>query len=182
LEVVNGEFRHRVAHTCPACHCARRSDAAIPYLRSCGRNWVALYAGDCRFAAIALRRHIQHNHIAARLAATDGPGCCTFTRASSPLSSERRTRPLMPPSAAAPPEQYRQKWGLPSDYPMVAPNYAERRSVLAKSIGLGRKPAPVVAPEPVEAPFQPVHRGRPPKQTATEQSIPRMTNGLLRGI
>ena len=130
-----------------------------------------------------LRRHIQHNpHRCAARAATDGPGCCTLTRASSPLSSERRTRPLMPPSAAAPPEQYRQKWGLPSDYPMVAPNYAERRSVLAKSIGLGRKPAPVVAPEPVEAPFQPVHRGRPPKQTATEQSIPRMTNGLLRGI
>jgi predicted transcriptional regulator len=37
------------------------------------------------------------------------------------------------------PEQYRQKWGLPSDYPMVAPNYAEQRRVLAKSIGLGTK-------------------------------------------
>lgn len=35
------------------------------------------------------------------------------------------------------PEQYRQKWGLPPDYPMVAPNYAERRSALAKEIGLG---------------------------------------------
>ncbi len=35
------------------------------------------------------------------------------------------------------PEQYRQKWGLPGDYPMVAPAYAERRSVLAKQIGLG---------------------------------------------
>jgi predicted transcriptional regulator len=38
------------------------------------------------------------------------------------------------------PEQYRTRWGLPSDYPMVAPNYAERRRTLAKSIGLGRKP------------------------------------------
>ena len=38
------------------------------------------------------------------------------------------------------PEQYRTKWGLPRDYPMVAPDYAERRSVLARSIGLGRKP------------------------------------------
>jgi predicted transcriptional regulator len=37
------------------------------------------------------------------------------------------------------PEQYRAKWGLPRDYPMVAPDYAERRSALAKSIGLGRK-------------------------------------------
>jgi len=39
------------------------------------------------------------------------------------------------------PEQYRAKWGLPHDYPMVAPNYAEHRSKLAKAIGLGRKRA-----------------------------------------
>jgi len=37
------------------------------------------------------------------------------------------------------PDQYRQKWGLASDYPMVAPNYAEQRRALAKSIGLGTK-------------------------------------------
>ena len=37
------------------------------------------------------------------------------------------------------PDQYRAKWGLPSDYPMVAPNYAEARSILAHSIGLGQK-------------------------------------------
>ncbi|HXS48838.1 MAG TPA: MucR family transcriptional regulator [Sphingomicrobium sp.] len=37
------------------------------------------------------------------------------------------------------PEQYRQKWGLSADYPMVAPNYAEQRRRLAKSIGLGTK-------------------------------------------
>ncbi len=36
------------------------------------------------------------------------------------------------------PEQYREKWNLPSDYPMVAPNYAARRSALAKQIGLGQ--------------------------------------------
>ena len=40
------------------------------------------------------------------------------------------------------PEQYRQKWGLPSDYPMVAPSYAAQRSVLAKALGLGLKRAP----------------------------------------
>jgi len=44
------------------------------------------------------------------------------------------------------PDQYRERWGLPSDYPMVAPNYTEHRSSLAKKIGLGTKP-----------------RGRPPK-------------------
>lgn len=37
------------------------------------------------------------------------------------------------------PEQYRAKWGLPSDYPMVAPNYAASRSALAKSMGLGQQ-------------------------------------------
>jgi predicted transcriptional regulator len=37
------------------------------------------------------------------------------------------------------PDQYRQRWGLSSDYPMVAPNYAEQRRRLAKSIGLGTK-------------------------------------------
>jgi predicted transcriptional regulator len=39
------------------------------------------------------------------------------------------------------PNEYRQKWGLRRDYPMTAPAYAERRSELAKSIGLGRKKA-----------------------------------------
>ncbi len=38
------------------------------------------------------------------------------------------------------PEKYREKWGLSSDYPMVAPNYAKHRSTLAKKIGLGTKP------------------------------------------
>ncbi len=50
------------------------------------------------------------------------------------------------------PEQYRERWNLPHDYPMVAPRYAEHRSELAKKIGLGRKPAadaePVAAVEP----------------------------------
>ena len=40
------------------------------------------------------------------------------------------------------PEQYREKWGLPADYPMVAPNYSATRSRLAKDNGLGRKAAP----------------------------------------
>ena len=47
------------------------------------------------------------------------------------------------------PDQYRQRWNLPADYPMVAPNYAEKRRALAKQIGLGRKPG--------------VKRGRKPK-------------------
>jgi predicted transcriptional regulator len=39
------------------------------------------------------------------------------------------------------PQQYREKWGLPRDYPMVAPTYSEHRSEMAKRLGLGRKPA-----------------------------------------
>jgi len=44
------------------------------------------------------------------------------------------------------PDEYRTKWGLPHDYPMVAPDYAAARSQLAKALGLGRKPAAKVKP------------------------------------
>ncbi len=55
------------------------------------------------------------------------------------------------------PDQYRAKWGLPADYPMVAPNYALQRSTFAKKIGLGRK----AAPEPQKpAPKGAARRGR----------------------
>jgi predicted transcriptional regulator len=45
------------------------------------------------------------------------------------------------------PDEYREKWGLSPDYPMVAPNYAMARSELAKKIGLGRREAPVIVAE-----------------------------------
>src|SRR4051812_22726700 len=53
------------------------------------------------------------------------------------------------------PDQYRAKWGLPRDYPMVAPNYAATRSELTKQLGLGqkRRSEPVVEAQP--APVQP---------------------------
>ena len=41
------------------------------------------------------------------------------------------------------PDEYRRRWGLKDDYPMVAPSYAAQRSDLAKKIGLGKKPEPV---------------------------------------
>ena len=50
------------------------------------------------------------------------------------------------------PDQYRQRWNLPADYPMVAPNYAEKRRELAKKIGLGRKPAAATAAKRGRAP------------------------------
>jgi len=59
------------------------------------------------------------------------------------------------------PEDYRAKWGLPRDYPMVAPNYAAKRSAFAKTIGLGKSRDPAEAPAPVlqDAAPKPV-RGR----------------------
>jgi predicted transcriptional regulator len=62
------------------------------------------------------------------------------------------------------PDQYRQKWGLPLDYPMVAANYAAKRSEMARSFGLGRK-----VEKPVSATEQATGQrkvGRPRKATA----------------
>jgi predicted transcriptional regulator len=51
------------------------------------------------------------------------------------------------------PDEYRSKWNLTIDYPMVAPNYALRRSALAKQIGLGRRsPPPLALPPPAKKP------------------------------
>jgi predicted transcriptional regulator len=49
-------------------------------------------------------------------------------------------------------DQYRERWGLPASYPMVAPEYASKRSALAKKIGLGRKPGTKVAAAGATAP------------------------------
>jgi len=60
------------------------------------------------------------------------------------------------------PQQYRERWGLPANYPMVAPDYAKQRSSLAKKIPLGRKRL-----EPKEPPLSnPVRRGQTPGMRA----------------
>lgn len=59
------------------------------------------------------------------------------------------------------PEEYRTRWGLPADYPMVAPNYAKLRSRHAKQIGLGKK-AVTAAGEPLRLPDQVPAASRPP--------------------
>src|SRR3954470_3097254 len=63
------------------------------------------------------------------------------------------------------PEAYRAKWGLPPSYPMVAPNYAQRRSELAKARGLGqRRPAePTPAAKGKRPPLAGADARRPPK-------------------
>ena len=60
------------------------------------------------------------------------------------------------------PDQYRAKWSLPTDYPMVAANYAARRSELAKQIGLGQKRTSA-APRQKASTAAPTKRGRPAK-------------------
>jgi predicted transcriptional regulator len=58
------------------------------------------------------------------------------------------------------PAEYRNKWGLPTDYPITAPNYAARRSELAKTMGLGRKRTGSSQPAPQEAATPARPRGR----------------------
>lgn len=58
------------------------------------------------------------------------------------------------------PEDYRAKWSLPYDYPMVAPNYAAARSQLAKEMGLGSMRRSVIEPEP-----EPTPEETPPSRT-----------------
>ena len=57
------------------------------------------------------------------------------------------------------PAQYRERWGLPADYPMVAPDYAEQRSALAKSVGLGRKRHPGAPATAADTPARRKTRG-----------------------
>jgi predicted transcriptional regulator len=72
--------------------------------------------------AVPISRSVQHDHIV----------CLEDGKHLKMLKRYLRSRFDLSP------EEYRRKWGLPPDYPMVAPAYAERRSVFAKQIGLGR--------------------------------------------
>ena len=74
--------------------------------------------------AVPIRRSITPDHLI----------CLEDGRKFKSLKRHLRTKYNMSP------EDYRAKWGLAKDYPMVAPNYAEQRSSLAKKIGLGTKP------------------------------------------
>ena len=64
------------------------------------------------------------------------------------------------------PAQYRTRWNLPADYPMVAPEYAASRRDLAKKIGLGRKPGTKMTPKAAAPVKVPGKRGRPRKDAA----------------
>jgi len=67
------------------------------------------------------------------------------------------------------PEDYRAKWGLPADYPMVAPNYAQQRKDLALKIGLGKKPKAALVTKPLRKTTKAVTRTTSPVPAATTE-------------
>lgn len=105
-------------------------DAVPPLIRSIHDALAALERGEAGPAAVEERpkpavpisRSVQHDHIV----------CLEDGRRLTMLKRYLRSRYGMSP------EDYRRRWGLPADYPMVAPAYAARRSDFAKKIGLGR--------------------------------------------
>src|SRR3954469_24974446 len=80
------------------------------------------------------------------------------------------------------PDAYRTKWGLPREYPMVAPNYAATRSGLAKQIGLGRKPASDPASEPEPEPEVRRLPAHPEPDGAGAASVGGLDRGLGAGL
>ena len=85
-----------------------------------------------------------HRQVRSPAREVHGPHLVGFAR--HPVTLLRRDQRHLRTRYHLTPEQYRERWSLPSDYPMVAPDYAAKRSQLAKSIGLGRKPASSAAP------------------------------------
>jgi predicted transcriptional regulator len=112
-------------------------------LRTAGQAEAEGKAAEAPTPAVPIRRSIQHDFL---VCLEDGRKVTMLKRY---LASRHGLTP----------EEYRKRWGLAKDYPMVAPAYAARRSALAKRIGLGRKPATVpAAPEPAPPAKEPPRR------------------------
>jgi predicted transcriptional regulator len=120
--------------------------------------------------AVSIRSSIKHDYIV----------CLEDGAKLKMLKRYLRTRYAMSP------DDYRAKWGLPRDYPMVAPAYAETRRGLANAIGLGRKkqveeessaPATKKKPSPKPAASETKKRGRPAKQAAPAEPAPASETG-----
>jgi predicted transcriptional regulator len=107
-----------------------------------------------KVSAAQIRRSVTHDHI---ISFEDGK----------PYKTLRRHLTLR----GLTPEAYREKWGLPRDYPMTAANYSAQRSELARALGLGqqrRKPRSAATPTEQEAPAPAAPKGRSRKKTPTE--------------
>src|SRR6202158_1612096 len=102
--------------------------------------------------AVPIRRSVQHEHVVCLECGYRGRVLRRHLRVAHGLE----------------PAEYRVRWRLPPDHPITAPAYSERRSTMAKQIGLGRKSqeAVVSTPEVVAAP--PQRRGRKPRSPAAE--------------
>ncbi len=100
--------------------------------------------------AVSIRRSVQPDHI---VCLEDGKHFKSLKRH---LAAEHNMSP----------QEYRQKWGLPRDYPMVAPNYAASRSEMAKKIGLGQARRKTAEPAPQPEPAPKRRGGRPRKQAS----------------
>ena len=87
---------------------------------------------EAKAPPVPIRRSVQPDHIV----------CLEDGKKFKSLKRHLRTKYDLSPEA------YRAKWGLPKDYPMVAPSYAAARSQLAKAMGLGRKAAPRAVSKP----------------------------------
>lgn len=83
---------------------------------------VAMDQGGMKEPAVPVRKSIQDDHLI----------CLEDGKKFKSLKRHLRSKYDMTP------EEYREKWGLPYDYPMVAPSYARKRSALAKQMGLGK--------------------------------------------
>jgi predicted transcriptional regulator len=107
--------------------------------------------------AVSIRSSVKNDHIV----------CLEDGKKLKMLKRHLMTRYNMTPA------QYRTRWSLPADYPMVAPAYAERRRELAKKIGLGRKPGTKMPPRVKAADATvkvPGRRGRPPKMATQSET------------
>jgi predicted transcriptional regulator len=100
--------------------------------------------------AVAIRSSVKHDYIV----------CLEDGKKLKMLKRYLRTNFNMTP------EEYRTKWKLPRDYPMVAPAYADQRRSLAKTIGLGRKPA--AQPKAAAKRAAPTKKAAPLPETATK--------------
>jgi predicted transcriptional regulator len=103
--------------------------------QSLARTEQKIVPADVLKPAVPIRRSVQPDHIV----------CLEDGKAFKSLKRHLMSRYNMTP------QEYREKWGLPHDYPMVAPNYAQARSELAKRSGLGKKVPVEIAPEPKAA-------------------------------
>jgi len=104
--------------------------------------------------AVSIRRSVQRDHVV----------CLECGFLSQMLRRHIRVAHGLEPAG------YRVRWKLPADHPITAPAYSERRSTLAKRIGLGRRPQEAVAstPTPEVVATPPKRRGRKPRSAAAD--------------